>query len=219
MTMIARVLGAAFCTAAVILPAPAHSHPHVWVTIETEIQSDGAGRITGLRHHWTFDEFFSTFATQGLDANGDGKLEGDELTALAEENVSSLKHFDYFTFARSGETDVALLDPPQDYFLTFENGRLTLNFTLPLKEPVSPKQARFSYSIYDPTFYVDFAYGKGTPVTLASTAPAGCRADIAEKTQSATETALSEAFYQGLGSADDYGKQFARDVVIACDEG
>lgn len=208
------------CAVLAAAPPPAVAHPHVWVTIETEILSDESGRVTGLRHKWTFDEFFSAFATQGLDANGDGKLEGEELTALAEENVSSLKHFDYFTFAKSGEADVALLDPLDDYYLVHEKEQLTLRFTLPLKEPLSPRDAKLSYSVYDPTFYVDFAYADGEPVRLAANAPEGCRAQVAEKQEStATETALSEAFYQGLGSESEYGRQFARNVVIACDAG
>lgn len=209
--------GAAFAIAAGLAGA-AQAHPHVWVTIETEILSDSEGRVTGLRHSWTFDEFFSTFATQGLDANGDGKLDRKELAALAEENVSSLKHFDYFTFAKAGEKEVELLDPPQDYFLVYEKQRLTLHFTLPLKQPANPREAKLSYEVYDPTFYVDFAYGEGEPVRLTANGQQGCRAELAAKPEpTATQTALSEAFYQGLGSNSDYGSQFARNVVVACD--
>jgi ABC-type uncharacterized transport system substrate-binding protein len=203
-----------------LAPQSANAHPHVWVTIETEVLSDEKGLVTGLRHKWTFDEMFSTFASQGLDANGDGQLDRQELAALAEENVSSLKYYDYFTYAKAGEKDVALLDPPKDYFLTYKDQRLTLNFTLPLKEPVSPRAGKISYAVYDPTFYVDFAYPDGEPVKLAANGPAGCHAQVAEKKEStATETALSEAFYQGLSSETEYGRQFARDVVISCDAG
>lgn len=217
-----RPSGAAFVLVAIacLAPQPVQAHPHVWVTIETEVLSNEQGLVTGLRHKWTFDEMFSTFASQGLDANGDGTLDRKELEALAEENVSSLKYYDYFTYAKTGDKDVALLDPPNDYFLTYKDQRLTLNFTLPLKTPVSPRDAKLTYAVYDPTFYVDFAYAEGEPVKLAANGPAGCHAQVAaKKDPTATETALSEAFYQGLSSESEYGRQFARDVVISCDAG
>lgn len=213
-----RAVAMACCAITWLVPQNAQAHPHVWVTIETEILSNEQGLVTGLRHKWTFDEFFSTFATQGLDENGDGEMDRQELAALAEENVSSLKYFDYFTYAKAGDKDVALLDPPKDYFLVYGNQRLTLNFTLPLKQPVSPRDAALSYAVYDPTYYVDFTYAAGDPVKLAANGPAGCHAQVAAKKEAtATETALSEAFYQGLGSQSEFGRQFARDVVISCD--
>lgn len=213
----AKILMAAVVTALIAaLPSTARAHPHVWVTVKTEILTDAKGRITGLRHHWTFDEIFSAFASQGLDANGDGKFERSELAALAEVNVSSLKEYDFFTYAKSGAQDVALVDPPDDYFLEFEDSLLTLHFTLPLKAPFDAHGKKLSYAIYDPTFYVDFAYAKGAPVQLAANAPKECGASLAAPTKNATETALSEAFYQGLAPASDFGKQFARDVVVTC---
>lgn len=210
--------GVGFCAFAWPAAEPAQAHPHVWVTIETEILANEQGLVTGLRHKWTFDEFFSVFASQGLDANGDGTLDRQELAALAEENVSSLKYFNYFTYAKAGGKDIALLDPPKDYFLVHEKQRLTLNFTLPLKEPLSLHETQFTYAVYDPTFYVDFAYAEGEPVKLGANGPAGCRTHVAaKKPPDATETALSEAFYQGLGSQSEFGRQYARDVVISCD--
>ena len=77
----------------------ASAHPHVWVTVKSELVYGANGTVTAVRHHWTFDEMFSTFATQGLDTDKDGKLSRDELKGLAEVNVTSLKEFDYFTYA------------------------------------------------------------------------------------------------------------------------
>ncbi len=199
-------------------PSVVQSHPHVWVTVQSEILYDAQKRITGIRHHWTFDEFFSAFATQGLDQNGNGKLDPAELAPLADENISSLHEFDYFTFPASEDSAVEFTDPLKDYFLKFEGGLLTLHFTLPLKKPVDGHNAKLRYSVYDPTIYVDFAYAKSAPIRLAKQAPPSCAATLAEPVKSTGETALSEAFFQGLGNANDYGKQFARDVVITCQD-
>ncbi len=76
----------------------AAAHPHVWATVRSEIVFGPDHRITGIRHHWTFDEFYTAMAVQGLDANGDGVFSKEELQPLAQVNVESLKEFDYFTF-------------------------------------------------------------------------------------------------------------------------
>jgi len=49
----------------------------------------------------TFDDMFSTFATQGLESKVKGKFTREELAPLAQVNVESLKDFDYFTVARA----------------------------------------------------------------------------------------------------------------------
>ena len=66
MTLALRFLFAAvlalFATTAV------QAHPHVWVTMKSELLYAPDGTVTGVRHAWTFDDMFSTFATQGLES-------------------------------------------------------------------------------------------------------------------------------------------------------
>jgi ABC-type uncharacterized transport system substrate-binding protein len=103
-------------TAALLTPAgAARAHPHVWVTVETTILFE-AGSIAGLRHKWTFDEFYSSMAVQDLDTNKDGKYSREELAELAKVNIDSLKEFQFFTHARLGEQRLDLLEA-KDYWL------------------------------------------------------------------------------------------------------
>ena len=69
----------------------AQAHPHVWVTMQTELVYAPDGSITGIRHAWSFDDMFSTFATQGLESKEKGKFTREELAPLAKVNVESLK--------------------------------------------------------------------------------------------------------------------------------
>ena len=87
-------------------------------------------QITGVRHAWTFDEFYSAMAVQGLDTNGDGVFSAEELKPLAEVNIKSLKDFDYFTFVHIGDGDNLPLKPPENYSLDYDKGLLTLQPTL-----------------------------------------------------------------------------------------
>ncbi len=85
------------------LVAPALAHPHVWVVVHSELSYAPDGTLAGVRHNWTFDEGFSSFALQGLETTPDGKPSEKTLAELAQVNIDSLKEFDYFTVAKRGK--------------------------------------------------------------------------------------------------------------------
>ncbi|MFZ4809229.1 MAG: DUF1007 family protein [Hyphomicrobiaceae bacterium] len=100
-------------SAAMVLAVAAGSasaHPHVWVEVESTIQSE-RGAFTGVRQRWTFDEFYSSMAIEGLDANKDGKVDRAELAELARVNMDGLKEFAYFTFAQLGGQKIGFAEP------------------------------------------------------------------------------------------------------------
>src|SRR6201997_5178464 len=80
--------------------AAAQAHPHVWVTMTSELVYAPDGSVTGVRHAWAFDDMFSAFATQGLETKQKGVFTREDLAPLAQVNVDSLKDFDYFTYAK-----------------------------------------------------------------------------------------------------------------------
>ena len=61
--------------AAVLVAAPARAHPHIWVTMHSELVYAPDGSVTGIRQHWAFDDMFSAFAMQGLESQGQGRLQ------------------------------------------------------------------------------------------------------------------------------------------------
>jgi len=154
----------------------ARAHPHVWVTMKSEVIYAPDGTVTGVRHAWSFDDMFSAFATQGLDAKEKGKFSREDLAPLAKVNIESLKEYDYFTYATADGAKVPMTDPLPDYWLDYTKEVLTLHFTLPLKTPVKAKELKLD--IYDPTIFVDFSFDKKAPVQLVG-APAGCKLDVA----------------------------------------
>jgi ABC-type uncharacterized transport system substrate-binding protein len=93
----------------------AKAHPHVWITMKTELIYAPDGTVTGVRHHWTFDDMFSAFATQGIARKEGGKYTREELAPLAKVNVESLKEYDYFTYVTADGKKVVLTDPAPDY--------------------------------------------------------------------------------------------------------
>ncbi|MCC5978584.1 MAG: DUF1007 family protein [Salinarimonas sp.] len=215
MALRVAVVLALFTVVITLASKPARAHPHVWVTAHTEILYDDSERIAGLRHIWTFDEFYSAWAVQGLEEDY-GEVGPEQLRELAEINATSLVEFGYFTEARidGGDREFA---PPVDFDMIYEDGHLTLTFTLPLNEPARPSTA-FVMEIYDPTFFVSFTIDKGDDAIRLVGGPQGCAKTITRPASSEIEEAasLSEAFFATLTAASDFGEQFANRALIAC---
>lgn len=186
------LIGLALCLAASLMPAETRAHPHVFVEARAELVFDDQGRLTEIRHRWTFDEFFSAYAIEGLDTDGDGIYSRAELDPLAEVNVTSLEEFGFFTFAGTAENEPEF-GQPRDYWLDHDNGLLTLNYTLPFDGPVAMTDAAFMVDIYDPEYFVAFSLATSDPVA-ASNMPESCRLEVdePEELDAATAITLSE---------------------------
>jgi ABC-type uncharacterized transport system substrate-binding protein len=196
----------------------AAAHPHVWATVRSEIVFGPDHSITGIRHHWTFDEFYTAMAVQGLDADGDGVYSKEELQPLAQVNVESLKEFDYFTYVHLSDDDKPLpLKEPVDYSVEYDNTQLTLHFTLPLEKPLDPKPHAVAVDVYDPSFFVAFGFANEAPVKISGAAQ-GCTAEIEKPDPEVVEEnkALSEAFFSQLGPNSNFGSQFAQTAIVKC---
>lgn len=188
------------------------AHPHVWVTMRTEIIVDPDGMVTGLRQAWTFDEAFTAFALQGLERNKDGSYPDKVLAPLAKVNVTSLKEYNYFVRGKTATSRLVFKDPV-DYHLTFANDALTLHFVLPLAKPV-PARGSLSFDIYDPTYFVAFSFEEKAPVALVG-APDGCKAEVISPAPS-DSSPLSESFFANLADASSYAAQFADKIKVKC---
>src|ERR1700757_842414 len=144
------LLAAALATGVLLIgPRAAQAHPHVWITAASELLYAPDGAITGVRHAWTFDDMFSTYALQGLETKTQGVYSHDDLAPLAQTNVESLKEFGFFTFAKA-DGKKEKFEEPVDYFLDYNDTLLTLHFTLPLKTPVKAKV--LALEVFDPEF-------------------------------------------------------------------
>jgi ABC-type uncharacterized transport system substrate-binding protein len=152
----------------------ASAHPHVWVTMRSELLYAPDGSITAVRHIWTFDDMFSAFATTGLQKTN-GTFTRETLQPLAKVNVDTLKDYAYFTYAKiNGREQKGAFGAPVDYWLEYDPKEtvLTLHFTLPFKKPI--KATSVEIDVYDPEFFIDFGFAKKKPVTLVG-APTQCK--------------------------------------------
>ena len=211
-----RILSIAVA-AVIAVAAAAQAHPHVWVTIKSELVYGPDGAVTGVRHAWTFDDMFSAFAVQGLERKTKGDPTRAELAPLAEVNVTSLKEFDYFSHAKADGNKLQFADPASgEYWLDYRDARLTLHFTLKLRTPV--KARALDFEVYDPSYFVDFSFEEKDAVKLVD-APAGCKFTAAkpqDDNAAAQAKRLAELPRDAPNDGVNYGMMFANKIAVSC---
>lgn len=191
----------------------AQAHPHVWVTVSSEVIYDAKGEVTGIRHAWKFDDMYSAFATEGLPQQTKGVFTREELASLAEVNMTNLKESDFFTYAKAGGKDLAFGDAA-DYWLDYKDEVLTLYFTLPLKTPAKEKE--LSFQVYDPSFFVDFGFAEKDAIVLRG-APAQCKAVLQKPKKAGAapgQQVMSDA--EAMAFMDNLGANYASKIAVKC---
>jgi ABC-type uncharacterized transport system substrate-binding protein len=190
----------------------AQAHPHVWITSTSELIYAADGSLTGVRHAWTFDDMFSTYAVQGLETKAKGVYSREELAPLAQINVESLKEFGFFTFAKA-DGKKEKFEEPVDYYLDYKDSLLTLHFTLPLKTPVKARE--LVVEVFDREFFIDFTFVEKDPVRLVG-APAACQMKFQRPNDgSASAQKLGEGAFTDGGNLN-FGMMFANKITVEC---
>jgi ABC-type uncharacterized transport system substrate-binding protein len=216
MTRTGRRFAAAFVALGACLAATAaFAHPHVWVTVRSQIAFTPDGKIASLAHDWVFDEMYSSFATQGLAKPGQ-LVTRDIFAPLAQENAGGLAQIGYFTTLKINGKSMDF-GPVTDYWMEERPDHLvTFHVVLPLKTPLAPGRY-FSLLVADPEYFIDFEFDDKDPIALVS-APSGCTASIAKPKPLEGEDpkTLGESFFTGLAPGMNFGFKMASRVIVAC---
>lgn len=175
-----RGLATLSAVAALLTAGAANAHPHMWIDARAQIDVDAEQRITAVRQVWRFDEMFGAYATQGLKKGKDGSLPAATLQGMAQDWMKALGEpiSHYFTRVTvNGKS--AVFAVPRDARVDWnpKTTRLTLSFTLPLAEPVAPGAGGAQVDIYDPTYFVAYAFDEKGAVSLGGPQGAACTAD------------------------------------------
>jgi len=211
--LLGRVIGA--LAALLALCGAAAAHPHVWVTVRSQIEFNAEGKVDAVTHDWVFDEMYSSFATQGLAKPGD-LVKRETFAPLAKDNAKNLADIGYFTTLKLdgkavefGEVSDYWMEERPDHLVQF-------HVRLPLKTPTAV--GRFgSLFVADPEFFIDFEFDDGESVTLAS-APKGCSISTAKPKplEGQDKQKLDESFFSGLAPGSNFGFKMASRVILAC---
>ena len=196
--------------------APALAHPHVFVSVASEVLFAPDGKVTGVRHQWKFDDMYSAFVTANLGTDGKDPTP-EQMLPIAKTNVESLKEFDFFTYLKMGGKPATFVDAI-DYSMTYDpsDQTVTLYFTLPL-EKAAPAGKFFVFQVYDPSYFVAFEMERKDPAKMTN-APAGCSLSVNKPgvLSAADQKKLAESAGTNDSPGEDFGMKLAESVIVAC---
>ena len=206
---------------AVLVPAAALAHPHVFVDATVEAVFDDQGRLTAFRIGWTYDELFSLMLVEesGADPDGDGQVSDDEMQALDGFDMDWGTDFLGDAYVVQGAAAVALAPGPQDWKTGWADGRLWSTHTRTLEAPLTPGPEGVTIQIYDPGYYVAYAI-TGEPEV---TGRGDCTATIFVPDLDAAQTQLLDSLKEYVPGDDledvvfpNVGADFAEEVRVTC---
>jgi ABC-type uncharacterized transport system substrate-binding protein len=199
--------------------APAAAHPHIFAEAGVEVVFDDAGRMTGVRLSWTYDEFFSFMLTEdlGLDTDGDLLMTDAELEALAASVLDWPPDFGGDLYLMQRDTALAL-GPRAEASVAYVDGKVTESHFRPLAEPVDASWP-VAVQVYDPYYYV--AYEISADVMMAG--GTGCAVELRKADLNAAYSLVDELLYGRPASdvgPDEYfpqvGEAFSDTVFVTC---
>ena len=196
---------------------PAQAHPHVWTDMTIELLFNDDGMVTGLHQTWLFDEYYTAYAIEGMDVDGDGKPDPEKLNEIMQVNLGHLNEYGYFTEAREKD-EVLKLKPITDASTRMLENRLEMSFTTPFEKPVSSKGSNFIYAIFDPTYYVEMLHAETENPVILSGAPAGCSYKIIPPNPDPSAVAKAAMLYASAQGGMGLGSFFAERVRLTCPE-
>ncbi|NDO79480.1 hypothetical protein CJP72_01445 [Citrobacter sp. NCU1] len=192
----------------------AGAHPHSFIRLQTQIVSEN-DQFVALKMRWTMDEI--TSADLLYDA-GNARPGSEIWKKLAAEVMANVLGQHYFTEVWHRGQKVKFKNRPTEYGMAREGHQAVLTFVLPLAQPQPLHGQTYTFSTFDPSYYVDMSYEKDSDVTLPPTLDKQCQRVM--HTPTPNEETLS--FAQSLDKEDappedmNLGQQFAQKVTVTC---
>ena len=191
----------------------AHAHPHAWIELRSTILLDAAGRVSGIEQEWLFDEFYSLFATEEVSKASGSPAEA--LRALARENLNNLHEYDYYTEAQASGARVKF-DKVSEFETEMRGARLWMRFVVPVVTRVNPAASAFSFSIFDPTYYIEIRHAGGDAIAVRNTKAGDCLSRLQPPRPTAEAMLMAQAMDRNATPDATLGKIFAERVHITC---
>lgn len=191
---------------------PAAAHPHAWIDVESTLILDEGGRIVAIEQKWLFDKFYTLFSLDTIKPSADTD---PRLTELARTNLGNLRGYDYFTEMRTGGAKVAL-GTVTEFDTALRNGRLWLRFVVPLDRGLDPRKGAVSFSIFDPTYYIEMRHLKGAVIAFRGAGAEACSARIISPNPTTEAVTLATALDRNAQADNNLGAVFAERVMVTC---
>jgi ABC-type uncharacterized transport system substrate-binding protein len=212
-----RRLGGILICAVVLLAAAswqARAHPHSWIDIEVELHFTPDGRLAALRQSWIFDEAYTAYTTAQSRSGRAVRPDPKRLLAQVQEMLKNLKEYGYFTRVEQNGSRLALADA-RDPGAEIRDARLAISFTLPLAAAADPRAATLTYSVFDPTYFIEMLHVDAKAIRLVG-APADCAVRLRQPMPDPNVAARAAALDATQSGGDGLGQEFAERVSVRC---
>ena len=202
--------------AAALGASPALSHPHVFAEAKMTLVLTPTGTVDKIKHHWVFDDLFSSTVLVEFDKNEDLKLDASELKEVQNTIVDSIGDYNYFQTISNNGADIKMARPP-NLTASMDGTTLVIDFDS-APEKILPLHGKVSFGIFDPTFYTAIDYVEDSDMS-SSPLPDGCASKVVrpdpEEAIAQNKQNLTDAFFATTDPAN-MGALVATRLEVTC---
>ncbi len=196
-----------------LAPFSLYAHPHAWIDVRSTIVMSDQGLISAIEEEWLFDDLYSAAILEGLKEDSPEKKA--VVSDFAAEVIENLGPYGYFMRITANGRPIKLNTVTQ-FKSEMKGQQLQLSFTAPLAEPVSPMRDEVSFSVYDPTYFIQMTHRAQDPPTIRSKKSHACRAHVKPPNPTPEDIARAFALDRGATPEEGLGDLFAEKVDIQC---
>lgn len=203
----------------VLVAGSAHAHPHAWIDLRVVVVFDTAGELQALRQTWVFDPSYSQLLLEGMETTRPGLDLEPALRQLRQRLLGNLRDYDYFTELRRGAQTLAIADARADT-LSWRQGRLYLEFEVPVPGMRPNAEQPLEYRVYDPSYWIEVLHDPDDVIHLQGghwQDGRGCQTRLEPPRPEGRLVAYAATLNrQQRTPMEDLGRAFAERVSIHC---
>jgi ABC-type uncharacterized transport system substrate-binding protein len=203
--------------AALVAPAAAIAHPHIFAEARLEVVAGEDGTVSELRNVWRFDEMFSSSVVMDFDKNSNSALDPDELAEVGKTVLESLEEFSYYTtITEDGKT--IKVGKPDAINVDYKDGQLLMFFSVKPGEAM-PLKGKLTFGVYDPTMYAAMDFASDDDLVAVGDKFSACKRTVVrpdpDEVLAQNQDTLTEAFFNDPAGTD-MSKLFATRLEMTC---
>lgn len=204
-----RVLRSLIAVFALLAPWVAAAHPHAYIDLRSAVVLDDAGQVTGIEQEWQFDPFYSALLGAGRSTTTMTPRE------QAQGILERLHNHGYFTEVRVGERVVSPRRA-KDIDGGIRAGRYWIRFVLPLQQPLDAARETLTFSVFDPTYYIEILHLENDVVSFHGAGADRCLGDIQPPKPTTEDIIRARSPAVDAQSDSSLGALFAERVEVRC---
>lgn len=197
-----------------LAPFSLYAHPHAWIDVRSTIVLSAEGLISAIEEEWLFDDLYSAAILEGLKEDSPEKK--TVVSDFAAEVIENLGPYGYFMRITANGRPIKL-NTVTKFKSEMKGQQLRLSFTAPLAEPLDPMRSDVSFSVYDPTYFIQMTHRPQDPPTIRSEKNHSCRARVKPPNPTPEDIARAFALDRAATPEEGLGDVFAEKVSIQCE--